>query len=131
MRAMCRLVWLKTNSLDEVQEVPPPLNEPSLGAESLHLPSKEDPSSSRTLVRPYNLPTQNPKPPVEPPVELLVNPSVETATLELVVANGCIVQPRLSFEGGFTRVVNEGTPGFEFLSNAYNEAQEHMDYQVS
>ena len=24
MRAMCRLVWLKTNSLDEVHEVPPP-----------------------------------------------------------------------------------------------------------
>ena len=30
----------------------------SLGAESLPLPSKEEPSSSRTLVQPYNLPTQ-------------------------------------------------------------------------
>ena len=35
------------------------LENESPGAESLPLPSKEEPSSSRTLVQPYNLPTQN------------------------------------------------------------------------
>ena len=98
-------------------------------------PAKKRTKKPTMLVKPLNtmkeeiLPSLPPvEPPVEPSVEPLVNAAVETATLELVVANGCLVQPRLSFEGGFTKVVNEGTPEFEFLSNTYNEAQDHQDY---
>ena len=63
-----------------------------------------------------------------PPVELLVNAAIEIATAEFVVANGRVAQARLNFEGGYTEVINEGTPVFDVLSNSFNRYQEYHDY---
>ena len=67
-------------------------------------------------------------PSLPPPVELLVNAAIEIVTTEIVVANGRVAQARLNFEGGYTEVVNEGTPEFDVLSNSFNRYQEYHDY---
>ena len=59
--------------------------------------------------------------------EPLLNPFIDIQNIhtEFVLENSVPVQVRLQV-GCYTKVVNEGTPGFEFLSNTYNEVQEHQ-----
>ena len=65
-----------------------------------------------------------------PHVEPLRNPFIDIQNIqtEFVLEDGVPVQVRLQVGCGYTKVVNEGTPGFEFLSKTYNEAQEYQDY---
>ena len=71
----------------------------------------------------------------EPPHQIrpnvpLRNPFIDIQNIqtEFVLEDGVPVQVRLQVEGGYTKVVNEGTLGFEFLRQTYNEVQEHQDY---
>ena len=56
--------------------------------------------------------------------EPLLNPFIDLQGIEAkyVLENNVLVQVHLQYEGGYTKVVNEGDPRFEFLRKDYNEA---------